>query len=149
MAAGLEIEHDKIDEFRTAFEAAVRKQQEHTGPPPTLELDAECVADDWTLDAVRSVRRLEPFGSNNPEPKFWIRDAQVAGRPKLLGANSAHLAFTLKQKAGAIRVMAWGRADLFDLVSSGRPFEMAATPVENAWRGTVTAELRLIDARPT
>ena len=149
MAAGLEIQHGQIDAFRRAFEVAVRKQQEESGPPPTLELDAECKADDWTLDAVRSVRRLEPFGARNPEPKFWIREAKIAGRPKLMGQNSAHLAFTLQQKGGAIRVVAWGRADLYDLVASGKPFELAATPVENAWRGTVTPELRLIDARPS
>ena len=148
MAAGLEIEHGKIDDFRVAFEAAVRKQLEASGPPPALELDAECSTDDWTLDTVRSVRRLEPFGANNPEPRFWIREAKAAGRPKLMGANSAHLAFTLQQKRGALRVVAWGRADLYDLVASGKPFELAATPVENTWRSTVTPELRLIDARP-
>ena len=148
MAAGLEVAPDDVPAFRQAFEAAVGAQRATNGPTPSLEMDAESHTDDWTLEAVRSVRRLEPFGAHNPEPVFWIRDAQTAGRPKLMGANNAHLAFTLKQRGGAIRVVAWGRADLFDLVASGDPFEVAVTPVENTWRGRTTAELRLVDARP-
>ena len=72
----------------------------------------------------------------------------MAGRPKLLGSESTHLSFALKQQAGAIRVIGFRRSDLYDLAASEQPLDLLVTPTLNDWRGVRTPELRLVDARP-
>ncbi|MGE0192097.1 MAG: single-stranded-DNA-specific exonuclease RecJ [Planctomycetota bacterium] len=148
MAAGFEVLAERVDELRTRFGAAVRAQHEAGADMAPLLLDGECSADEWTIDAVNALKRLEPFGQGNPEPVFLLRSAQVAGAPRLLGQPAHHLSFLVRGSERGLRVVGWRRHDLFDLVASGQPLDLAVTPVINVFRGTVSAELRLVDARP-
>ncbi len=145
MAAGCEIDAGDVEAFRDAFEAAVESQLEDRSAARTLRIDAVTDVDDWNLGAVQQMTRLAPFGSHNPEPVFLVPRAQVAGRPRLMGPASDHLSFALQQTGGAIRVVAFRRADLYDLASSGDELDLAVTPVLNDWRGTRTPEFRLVD----
>jgi single-stranded-DNA-specific exonuclease len=147
MAAGLDIRRDEAESFRSAFEAAVAAQQDGRRPGHTLHIDAETGVDDWDLDSVHAIQRLAPFGSENPEPVFLVRGAQVAGTARLMGQGSAHISFALRQRAGAIRVVGFRQAALYDLAASGRPLDLAVTPAVNDWRGMRTPELRLLDMR--
>lgn len=148
-AAGLDIRIERAPAFRTAFEDAMVLQQEGAAHRKTLDIDVESRTDDWDLDTVYAVRRLAPFGRSNPEPLVLVRGAHVAGKPKLMGQGSAHLSFALKQAGGAIRVVGFRQAQLFDLASAGQPLDLAVTPVINEWRGTRTPEFRLLDMRPS
>ncbi len=141
MAAGLEIDRAAVPEFQDAFEAAIRLQL-GDGPADTvIALDGEAAAGDFGIDVVEAVRRMAPFGAGNPEPRFLLRGALTAGRPKLMGAGSDHLSFTLRTPTGAIRVVAFRRADAHDLVASGSPLDVVVTPTINEWKGYRTPEL--------
>lgn len=147
MAAGLEIREHNAPAFREAFEAAVGEQLGERGAERELLIDAETHVDEWDLDTVEAIHRLAPFGRSNPEPVFVVRGAEVAGVPKLMGQSCTHLSFALRQSGGAIRVVAFRQASFYDLAASGRPLDVAVTPAVNDWRGTRTAELRLLDMR--
>ncbi len=149
MAAGMDIKIEKAPAFRSAFEDAVTRQREGAAPTRMLEIDADSLVDEWDLDTIYAVRRMAPFGKDNPEPLFVVRGAKVAGKPRLMGATSAHLSFALKQEQGAIRVVGFRQASMFDMASAGEPLDLAVTPVINEWRGTRTAEFRLVDMRPS
>ncbi len=146
-AAGLEIHPSRAERFRAAFETAVHEQAGAAAVGRVLDIDAQADVDGLDLALVQHVRRLGPFGEGNPEPRLLLRSVLLAGRPKLLGSRSAHLSFALRQAQGAIRVVAFQRADLFELAASGCALDLVVTPVLNEWRGTVTPELRLIDMR--
>jgi single-stranded-DNA-specific exonuclease len=146
-AAGLEIDRLRIDEFSQAFEEAVRTQMEEQPPARTIEIDAETDADDWNLDQVEAVHRLAPFGAENAQPLFLVKGAKPAGRPKLMGQNDAHLAFTIRQAGGALRVIAFRQSVHYDLVRSGALLDLVVAPMVNEWKGVRTAELRLVDIR--
>ncbi len=147
-AAGLEIARGRVGDFTEAFEEAVRHQIGRTRPLRTIRLDGEATADDFHLDLVQSLLRLQPFGAGNPEPQFLLRGARVAGRPRLIGQDGAHLTFALKQSAGAIRVVGFRKADAFETVAAEGDLDLVVSPMLNEWRGVRTAELRLVDLRP-
>jgi len=146
-AAGLDIHRENVEPFSAAFEEAVRAQTLGEAPERTIEIDAEASPDELTLDTVEALLRLEPFGEANPEPRFVVRGAQVAGRARLMGQNDAHLSFAVKQGHGAVRVVGFGMADCFDLTTARRPLDLVVTPMLNEWKGTRTAELKLLDVR--
>jgi single-stranded-DNA-specific exonuclease len=147
MAAGLDIRATNADAFREAFEAAVDEQLAGRPVRRTLHIDAETHVDEWNIETVESIRRLAPFGSENPEPVFVLRAAEVAGTPRLMGQSSSHLSFALRQQGGAIRVVGFRQAAHYDLAASGRPLDLVVTPTLNDWRGVRTAEFRLVDMR--
>lgn len=149
MAAGLEIDRASMPAFEAAFEEAVRLQQGEAMPERTITVDADVSASEFTLDTAEQIRRLAPFGSGNPEPRFLLRGVKLAGRPKLMGAGSAHLSFVAQVPGGGIRVVAFKQAQAFDLVASGAPVDLVATPTVNEWRGVRTPEFQVSSIRPS
>ena len=148
-AAGLEIERHRVGPFADAFETAVQAQVGSSVPTRTIEIDAEASVDDFTLEGVEAVQRLEPFGAANPPPVFLLRGAHVAGKVKLMGQDSTHLTFALRQQRGAIRVVGFRKASLYEVAASGAPLDLVVEPMTNEWRGTRSAELRIVDLRPS
>lgn len=148
-AAGLEIERARLPEFEAAFEEAVRLQVGDGVAERTVTVDEELAAGELTLETTEHIRRLAPFGQGNPEPRFLVRGVRLAGRAKLMGATSAHLSFVAQVPGGGVRVVAFKQASAFELVSSGAPVDLVATPTINEWRGTRTAELQVSSIRPS
>lgn len=146
-AAGLEIETGAVEGFRAAFEEAIRTQTGGEALRPRVAIDMRSAVDDWHLESVHALRRLAPFGKDNPEPVFLVPGAEVAGKPRLMGAQNAHLSFALKQDGGAIRVVGFRSAHHYDLAASGQAIDLVVKPVINEWRGTRTPEFRLVDMR--
>ncbi len=146
-AAGLDIHRTNVDAFCDAFDEAVRVQTAAEVVQRTIDVDAEADPDDFTLETAEALQRLAPFGQANPEPVFVVRGATVAGRARLMGQNDAHISFSIKQGQGAVRVVGFRMADCFELTTLRRPLDMVVAPMVNEWKGTRTAELRLIDVR--
>ena len=139
-AAGLEIDRARLPEFEAQFEEAVRVQTGDAPPERTIAVDAAVAPAELSLDAAEQIRRLAPFGAGNPEPRFLVRGVRLAGRPKLMGAGSAHLSFVAQVPGGGIRVVAFRQAASFELVASGAPVDLVAAPSVNEWRGVRTPE---------
>jgi single-stranded-DNA-specific exonuclease len=148
-AAGLEIERGAIAAFAEAFEEAVRDQAGPDDDAGASLVDGEATPDDFSLETVEAMRRLAPFGAGNPEPRFVLRGCVVAGRPRLLGAASEHLSFTVRCATGALRVVAFRQAKRFDLAASGGRVDLLASPSVNSWRGVRTPELVVHQIAPS
>lgn len=149
MAAGLEIGLHEVERFAARFDDAVRQQLGGAAAPErVLWSDLVADVDEIDLTTVQELHRLAPFGAGNPEPRFLLRGVRLAGRPKVMGAESSHLSFALRQKGGAVRVVGFRRADLYELVAEEGTLDLVVTTALNDWRGTRTPELRLLDARP-
>ena len=141
-AAGLELDRAALPAFMEAFEEAVAAQASALPTAGGIPVDGDASAGEFSVEVVEQMRRLAPFGAGNPEPRFAIRGAVVAGRPKLLGAGSEHLSFAVKTPTGAIRVVAFRQSASHDLVASGAPLDLLATPTLNEWKGYRTPELQ-------
>ncbi len=148
-AAGLEVDRARLVEFEAAFEDAVRLQQGDAPPERTVNVDADVDPAELTLDTAEQIRRLAPFGAGNPEPRFLLRGVKLAGKPRLMGVSSAHLSFVAQVPGGGIRVVAFKQASAFDLVASGSPVDLVATPTVNEWRGVRTPEFLASSIRPS
>jgi single-stranded-DNA-specific exonuclease len=148
-AAGLEIDRAAVPDFEAAFEEAVREQTGEREPEPTVACDAVARPDDFPLETVEQLRRLGPFGAGNPEPRFALLGARLAGRPRVIGSSGEHLTFALRTATGAIRVVAFRQSRAYDAVSSGEPVDLLVSPSVNDFRGTRTAELVASAIRPS
>jgi single-stranded-DNA-specific exonuclease len=108
-AAGLELEADRLEEFREAFLA-------HT----TSEIDPESLVRTESLDALVGVGRegigmelaqqlesLGPFGMGNPGPRLLVPSGRLREvRP--LGEEGKHSRFQLESGAGRAQGVAFG-----------------------------------------
>jgi single-stranded-DNA-specific exonuclease len=102
-----------------------------------------------TPGIVREIERLEPYGHENPRPRFLAGALQIVGEPKLVGGGDRHVSFRVRQNESIFRAVAFGMADrLNELLSDEGRCCLAFSPRLNAWQGTVSVDLEVIDFQP-
>lgn len=139
-AAGLTMPHRHLDEFARRFSDAVEAQLGGGVPIPTLYYDGVLSLDDFSLETLDSLDALAPFGIGNPAPRFLLQGLEgVEMRP--VGAEGKHLRVTFSQD-GILRsgVMFGGGGSA---APAGARYTVLATPSRNAYRGRVSAEMRV------
>lgn len=101
-AAGVLVHTGQLEAFRDAFCAEVdRFLEEHTFDH-SLDMDCVLRGGDLTLEKIRSLDQLAPFGRGNETPMFCIRNALLLEAVPTVNRN--HMRFTLQ--CGRVRVSA-------------------------------------------
>ena len=95
-AAGMTLELNLIDEFRTRFEKAVSETITDDQLIPSIEVDLEVNLDQLTMNFFNQIQRMAPFGPNNMTPVFVTHNLKDTGRSKCVGDGS-HLKFEVTQ----------------------------------------------------
>ena len=62
-----------------------------------LTVDSATALGDITIDVMREIERLAPFGQGNPEPRLGARDLEVVSS-RIVGGN--HLKLKVRQGKG-------------------------------------------------
>ncbi len=78
MAAGFTVTSDQIDAFAAFLADRLSPALAERSTAPELSLDGAVSAAGATADLVRSVGRVGPFGTGNPEPRFAVAGARIA-----------------------------------------------------------------------
>ncbi|UWP67987.1 single-stranded-DNA-specific exonuclease RecJ [Subdoligranulum variabile] len=94
-AAGIEIEEEKLPVFRQAINEWAARHAARPAPA-MLQLDAVVKLEELTLENVRDLTRLAPFGRENPTPVLLVRDAVIDG-VWAMGAEGRHTRVRLRQ----------------------------------------------------
>jgi single-stranded-DNA-specific exonuclease len=150
MAAGVKIRPGDIDAFRDRLQACAAKYfPSGTPPAPCLRLDAEVPLSALTFGLLRDLDKLEPYGADNPKPRFLAGGLEIAGAPRKMGKDERHLQFRVKQGGTNIRVVGWGMAErIEELMSGDRKVCVAFTPRINEWNGNRSIEMEISDFQP-
>ena len=144
-AAGLSIEEGRLDGFRTAFCELAAEQINEAQRTAELAIDAEVPLSALTLQAVRQIEQLAPFGKDNPRPLLCTSGVDLAGPPKPIGGGH-HLSLQLSQHGVKFRAVAFGAGHWADELSElNGPIDIAFRPVINSFHGRHNVELHLVD----
>lgn len=106
-AAGLTIKEKNIEEFKKRFINAAEGKLSENDVMTKLHLDAEVKFEELTFDLMESIKLLEPFGNENPQPILYC-DAKQAWPPKVIGKT--HLKLYLEQNERMLEGIAFGKA---------------------------------------
>lgn len=94
-AAGLAVEVNKIEEFRTRFNNIVKESLIEEDLLPEILIDSKLKFSEITPKFLRILDQFSPFGPANMRPVFLSEDVKIASSPRIVGTN--HLLVTLKQ----------------------------------------------------
>jgi single-stranded-DNA-specific exonuclease len=87
MAAGITLEHARLEQFARAFDAAVARCAAGAVAADAVETDGELSVSEIALETAQALRAGGPWGQAFPEPSFdglfTIRDARVIGERHL------------------------------------------------------------------
>ncbi|QEL13609.1 single-stranded-DNA-specific exonuclease RecJ [Limnoglobus roseus] len=147
-AAGVKVRPSNLDTFRTLFSAAVTKRFPNGLPRPRLVIDAEIPLASLTFGLMKDIDRLEPYGADNPKPRFLATALTIEGTPRRMGQGERHLSFRVRQGTTLIRAVAFGMGDRFDeLMSAGGKCSLVFSPRLNEWQGYRSVEIEVTDFR--
>ncbi len=94
-AAGLAVELEKVDEFKSRFKQVVKETIGEDELLPEIHIDSKLKFSEITPKFLRIVDMFAPFGPGNMRPVFLSESVEVINAPKIVGSN--HLILTLKQ----------------------------------------------------
>lgn len=132
-AAGMTIKEQNIEEFKRRFIQAAHDKLSDSDVLPKLYLDAEINFEDLTFDFLESMRLLEPYGNENPQPVLYC-DAKQAWPPKVIAKT--HLKLYLEQGERMLEGIAFNKAKQSSLLrKKDLILRVAFTPQINNFQG--------------
>ncbi|MBK7258171.1 MAG: single-stranded-DNA-specific exonuclease RecJ [Ignavibacteriae bacterium] len=131
-AAGLTVDLERLEEFQTAFKAAVKDLMSEELKTPEIRIDMELALTDITPRFIKILREFAPFGPQNTRPTFLTRNLEVAGTPRIVGRN--HLRFRVRQNGVSFDAIGFGLGEMLQRVPVGRrDLDCVYTVEENEW----------------
>ncbi len=148
MAAGFTIRHDYIpiledaleDDFK-ALSPAVFKR--------VLKADLELPLSLVTPQLLELLNVLKPFGTGNPEPRFFVRNVTLSSK-RLVGKTQDHVAlsFVTPDLSHPVRGIAFKMRDDFATYKLGDVVDLIFTVRPNEFRGRVSPNIVVTAVRP-
>jgi single-stranded-DNA-specific exonuclease len=147
-AAGFRVRPSQVDALRERFVTFAKGRFRGEPPQPTLTVEAEVPLAALTLGLLNELDKLEPYGADNPRPRFLAAGLTVEG-PRRIGQGERHLSFRARQNGTVVRAVAFGMGDRLDeLMSKGGECCLVFTPKLNEWNGNRAVEMEVADLRP-
>jgi single-stranded-DNA-specific exonuclease len=147
MAAGFAIAADRIAEFRERLNNYAREFLNEDDLGRALEADAELSLNEVSFETIRLLSRLEPHGSGNPPPLFFLREVQLH---KVEVLKEKHLKLTIGDATRRIEALWWSSAQYHQALARATHISLMCNPEINSYRGTGKLQLIVKDvALPT
>lgn len=138
LAAGLNIRRDKLDDFRAALTDYYLKNC--PAPQPEVQCDMLITTPSLlSLENVRSLDLLEPYGNANPRPVMCISGAELSSATTV--GKGRHLRIRVKYRGASFEGIFFGHTAESLGVHSGCCVDIAFTPQVNEYNGAVSVQL--------
>ena len=144
-AAGFTVRNEHYADVASRLTGIANAQIGLFGPEPSLEIHAEGSLDEiLSPELTELCSRLEPFGKDNPTPRYLTRGVRVTSAG-YVGSNGQHLKLRVSSGNRSIDALAWNYAgDWGGYEAADIVFQLA----EDSYRGERRPYLRLDDVRP-
>lgn len=140
MAAGLTMPLENVEKLEQALNDLIEEEGELQ---PVLEVDAEVDMSHVTVDAIRQLDKLRPFGTGNPQPVFKLNDLTIT-QNKAIGQQGAHMKMMLNDSLTALK---WSGGQLVHDYPAETVVDVCGKFQLNEWNGHVTPQMILEDVR--
>ncbi len=148
MAAGFTVEVDKLEAFKTFLAKHISDQVADGGRLPSYTIDAIVAPSGATIDLVKRLSSMEPFGAGNDEPKIVVSAAQIV-KSDIVGNGHVRCIATGRD-GGRLKAIAFNCTDSelgYALLNTqGRSIHLAGSLREDTWQGRSDVQLVIEDA---
>ncbi|MGK2864055.1 MAG: single-stranded-DNA-specific exonuclease RecJ [Chitinophagaceae bacterium] len=145
-AAGMTLEIDKVDAFRTKFEEIVSSTIDPELLIPELKIDSEITFKDITWPFFNILSQMEPFGPENLRPVFIVKNVVDTGYSKIV--KEQHVRFSLRQNTTIFSGIGFNMADCYTFLMNKQPVDVVFKIDINEWNGDKNLQLRVLECRP-
>ncbi len=133
LAAGLTIERDKEELFRKKMNDYAEKIMTEDSAIRKIFVDSVITPEVITVEGIRELSLLEPFGTGNEKPIFAIADAKIADMREL--SDGKHLKLTLKKNDRVLDAIGFGQGPLAKKLYKGMSVYVSGNIEINDYNG--------------
>ncbi|AXK61002.1 single-stranded-DNA-specific exonuclease RecJ [Candidatus Chromulinivorax destructor] len=144
-AAGLAIKVEHLPQLKENLEKKIAAELTELDLVQKLRIDAYAKLPDFSNKFIADMAHLEPFGHQNSQPYFYIKDVVLVQRPTLM--KDLHIKCVVFADGVIKSLIFFNRPELFEaLVMQGdETFDIVAQVMQNYWNGKCTVELQGVD----
>ncbi|MBI5466352.1 MAG: hypothetical protein HY974_03625, partial [Candidatus Kerfeldbacteria bacterium] len=145
-AAGFSLAKSKLEDFLKAFTKIAARELKKVNLTPELAIDMNRPLSkvDWELQT--QVAKLEPFGQQNPSPRFASSNLTVAQLIPV-GSTGQHLKLVLEGDGVTRKFILFRQGDIGASLVVGDTIDVAYEVGINEWNGNRELELKVIDLK--
>lgn len=144
-AAGMTFALENVEAIKQVMREFIQENDIDMSEKSSLEVQGSLQFDQISLETIRSLEKLSPYGMDNPKPHFLLRDYQVE-QARSMGKDNSHLKLKLVQNGQALDAVYFGHGSE-SLEFEQSDTELVGTLSSNTWNGTTTVQLMVADAR--
>ncbi len=151
-AAGLTLKKENIQPFKDKFESYVNNTITEEQLVPQIMIDEELSFSEINEDFYTGMNHFQPFGPENMSPVFVSTHVFDSGAGRMVGSSGEHLKLDLCQESTGTKTfpaIAFGQANHFEYIKSGKPFDVCYSIEINEFRGLKNLQLNVKDIRPS
>jgi single-stranded-DNA-specific exonuclease len=148
-AAGVTVRNDKMQAFEEKMNSLIEKQLEGIDMTPEIMVDGELFATDVDFELVEGLEKLKPFGQENEEPIFLLKDLIVREK-RALGSGNRHVKFFLSPLDGSPKIfeaISFNGYEKFEHLKLDEQIDILCNVQKDEWNGNKKIQFMLIDAR--
>lgn len=144
MAVGLSLKRSNFENFTKAFEE--KAEQAHTEEiVPVIKIDKEIDLKDISLENVKSLNLLEPFGESNKTPVFIYKNLRIDSIRAL--SEGKHLKLTLKDGNTIINAIGFNMGEYSEEYQLGDRIDVIGVLEINSFNGVESVQINMKDLR--
>lgn len=147
-AAGMTLRPDQLDDFKLAFEEAVKSQISPEQRQERISYDLEISSEDIDPKLYRLIQRFAPFGPENLAPTFLIRGLKNQNSRRV-GEEAKHLKLNLVDPSNGICLegIGFNLGKKINLLDSGEELALIFHLELNDFRGQISLQMRVLDLK--
>lgn len=144
MAVGITLEKEKFEAFKEAFEDYAEKM-DVASIVPVINIDEKLSLDDISIQNIKELELLEPFGEANKTPIFQISNLKINSIRAI--SEGKHLKMTLKDEKRLIDVIGFNMGALAEEYPIGTKVDIVGNLEINSYKGNENVQINLKDMR--
>ena len=147
LAAGFTISRNQIGAFRQEICRLAADFYSHAGPRTVLDVDCAIAPELLTVKGIDSLSALEPCGNGCPKPTLMMKNLTIE-RIHPVG-NGRHMRLRLRGGSHVINAIYFSATPETASIEMGDVVDVAFHPQVNEFRGERSAQLNVLDIRPS
>lgn len=144
MAAGLTMQIEDVDQLRQRLHAQAEAVLTSEDFIPSSHIDVVTSLDHISLDVIKQMEQLAPYGVANPTPKIMIKDV-VVGQSRRIGSDENHLKLVFEQNNAKLDGIGFQLGHLYDEMTTNVTLSAVGTLSVNEWNGHSKPQFMLED----
>jgi len=137
-----------IEQFAKEIKTMANQQLKEVELQPKIVVETELVLDEIDEDLLELLEKFEPFGEDNPRPKFLSRNIPISDK-MTMGSDGQHVKFRLGDlpaQAGFWAV-AFGQAEKWQELKIGDCIDLVYYLEKNEFNGRSELQLKIVDMK--